>query len=143
MDDFKAFPTAPTRVELSDGTALEIGPVKLGQIPRLVAAVRPLTDKLNGEPDWLALLLNHGDAVLELLAICTRRKREWVDELTLDDAVRLCTAVFEVNVDFFVAQVAPAIQGAVKRFDPILRQLPQAGTPPWPASSAPGTATPM
>lgn len=142
MDDFKAFPTAPTRVELSDGTALEISPVKLGQLPRLVATVRPMADKLSAEPDWLALLLNHGDAVLELLAICTRRKREWVDELALDDAVRLCTAVFEVNVDFFVAQVAPAIQSAVKRFDPILRQLPQAGTPQLPVSSAPGTATP-
>ena len=142
MDDFKAFPVEPTQVKLSDGSVLEIGPVKLGQLPRLVAAVRPLVDKLSAEPDWLALLLNHGDAVLELLAICTRRKREWVDELALDDAVHLCATVFEVNVDFFVAQVAPAIQGAVKRFEPMLRQLPPAGTAPWPVSSAPGTATP-
>ena len=131
-DDFKAFPAAPTRVELSDGSVLEISPVRLGQVPRLVAAVRPLVTELSGEPDWLALLLTHGDAVLDLLAICTRRKREWVDELALDDAVRLCAAVFEVNVDFFVAQVAPALQGAVKRLEPMLRQLPQAGTAPLP-----------
>jgi len=131
--DFKAFPAVPARIELSDGSALEIGPVRLGQVPRLVAVVRPLVDEIGAEPDWLALLLKHGDAVLDLLAICTRRKREWVDELALDDAVKLCALVFEVNVDFFVAQVAPALQGAVQRFEPMLRQLPQAGTAPLPA----------
>ena len=133
MEDFKAFPAVPVRVELSDGTALEISPVKLGQVPRLVAVARPMALELSTEPDWLALLLNHGDAVLEMLAICTRRERKWVDELALDDAVRLCATVFEVNVDFFVAQVAPALQGAVKRFEPMLRQLPRAGTAPSPA----------
>lgn len=126
--DFQTFPPAP-RVVTVAGTALELTPIRLGELPRLLAALRPLAAELSAEPDWLELLARHGEAVLELLAITTRRERAWINDLSLDDAVRLAAAVFEVNADFFVARVVPAIQGAAQRLAPILL----AGTVPSPA----------
>lgn len=132
MDGFKTFPPAPVVVTLS-GIALELTPIRLGELPRLMAVVRPLAEEITGDPDWMALLARHGDAVLDLLAITTRRERAWVNDLSLDDAVQLAAAVFEVNADFFVARIHPAIQGAAERLAPTRRRLPNSGgTPPSP-----------
>ena len=145
MDDFKTFPLAPVVVTLA-GTALELTPIRLGELPRLLAVVRPLAEDIGTDPDWMALLGRHGDAVLDLLAITTRRERAWVNDLSLEDAVQLVAAVFEVNADFFVAQVVPSIQGAAERLAPTLRTLTNAaGSPPGiapsPARSAAATVT--
>ena len=132
MDGFKTFPPAPVVVTLS-GIALELTPIRLGELPRLLAVVRPLADDITGDPDWIALLGLHGDSVLDLLAITTRRERAWVNDLSLEDAVLLAAAVFEVNADFFVAHVVPAIQGAAQRLAPTLRSLTKSdGTQPSP-----------
>jgi len=122
MDGFKTFPPEPVVVTLS-GTALELTPIRLGELPRLLAVVRPLAEEITSDPDWMALLGRHGDAVLDLLAITTRRERAWINDLSLEDAVHLAAAVFEVNADFFVAHVVPAIQGAAQRLAPTLRSL--------------------
>lgn len=82
------------------GTALELTPIRLGELPRLLAVVRPLAEEITSDPDWMALLGRHGDAVLDLLAITTRRERAWINDLSLEDAVLLAAAVFEVNADF-------------------------------------------
>ena len=126
MDDFKTFPLAPVVVTLS-GTALELTPIRLGELPRLLAVVRPLAEDITSDPDWMALLGRHGDAVLDLLAITTRRERTWINDLQLPDAVQLAAAVFEVNADFFVAHVVPSIQGAAQRLAPTLRALTNSG----------------
>ena len=132
MDDFKTFPPAPVAVTIS-GTALELTPIRLGELPRLLAVARPIADEITSNPDWVSLLGRHGDAVLDLLALATRRERAWVNDLSLDDAVQLAAAVFEVNADFFVARVVPAIQGAAQRLAPMLRSLTgPAGTSPSP-----------
>ena len=122
MTDFQTFPPAPVVVQLSCG-ALELTPVRLGELPRLLAVVRPLAEEVTSDPDWMALLGRHSDAVLDLLAITTRRERAWINDLSLEDAVQLAAAVFEVNADFFVAHVVPAIQGAAQRLAPTLRSL--------------------
>jgi hypothetical protein len=133
MNDFNTFSPEPMVVTLS-GTALELTPIRLGELPRLLAVVRPLAEELSSDPDWLALLGRHGDAVLELLAITTRRERAWINDLSLEDAVQLASAAFEVNADFFVARIAPAIQGAAQRLTPTLRALTSSdGTLPSPA----------
>ncbi|BAO82914.1 hypothetical protein SMCB_0686 [Serpentinimonas maccroryi] len=133
MDGFKTFPSAPVVVTLS-GIALELTPIRLGELPRLLAVVRPLAEEISSDPDWMALLGRHGDAVLDLLAITTRRERAWINDLSLEDAVQLAAAVFEVNADFFVARINPAIQGAAQRLAPTLRLLTKSdGTPPSPA----------
>jgi hypothetical protein len=133
MDGFKTFPPEPVVVTLA-GTALELTPIRLGELPRFLAVVRPMAEELVGDPDWITLLGRHGESVLDLLSITTRRERAWVNDLSLEDAVLLAAAVFEVNADFFVAHVVPAIQGAAQRLAPTLRSLTKSdGTPQSPA----------
>ncbi|CAG2153221.1 DUF6631 family protein [Ralstonia mannitolilytica] len=141
MPDFETFPPVPKVVTVA-GTAVELTPIRLGELPRLLAAVRPiaadLSADLSAEPDWLDLLARHGEEVLELLTLATRRERAWIEGLALDEAVTLACAVFEVNADFFVRRVAPSIARSGERLAPIL----SAGTTPSPGSSPPATATP-
>lgn len=135
--DFQTFPPVPQVVTVA-GTALELTPIRLGELPRILAAVRPIAADLSAEPDWLALLARHGEAVLELLTLATRRDRAWIEGLALDEAVTLACAVFEVNADFFVRRVAPSIAQVGERLAPIL----SAGTTPSPGSSPAVTAPP-
>ena len=129
MDAFNTFPPSPVVVTLSGG-ALELTPIRLGELPRLLAVMRPLASELSADPDWLALLGQHGDSMLDLLAITTRRERAWINDLPLDDAVQLAAAVFEVNADFFVGRVVPGIQRSADKLAPLIRNL---GTAPSPA----------
>ena len=126
MDGLQTFPPQPVVLALA-GTTLELTPVRLGELPRFLAAVQPLAAELHSDPDWLALLARHSNAVLDLLAVTARRERAWIDGLSLDEAVQLAAAVFEVNAGFFVGRVVPAIQGATQRLAPTLQSL---GTTP-------------
>jgi hypothetical protein len=145
MPDFETFPPVPQVVTVA-GVAVELTPIRLGELPRILAAVRPIaadcSADLSAQPDWLVLLARHGEAMLELLALATRRDRAWIEALALDEAVTLAAAVFEVNADFFVQRVAPSIASAGERLAPILQHGKELGTMPSPDSSPPATATP-
>jgi hypothetical protein len=91
------------------GQHLTISPLVVGELPAMLKAVRPFAEQLTGEPDWLALLCDHGEALLAALTLASRQPRDWVDALALDDAITLAAAVFEVNADFFVRRVAPKV----------------------------------
>ena len=92
------------------GETLDLTPIRVGEIPAFSCAIRPVVSGLSDlRPDWVALISEHGDAVIDAVAIATRRPRDWVAGLELDDAVRLACAVFEVNADFFTRQVIPKL----------------------------------
>jgi hypothetical protein len=97
------------RVLVLAGQRLTVSPLVVGELPAMLKAVRPFAEQLTGEPDWLTLLCDHGDALLAALALASRQPRDWVDALALDDAITLAAAVFEVNADFFVRRVAPKV----------------------------------
>jgi hypothetical protein len=117
----------PQVVDLA-GQRLAISPLVLGELPAMLKAVQPFAQRLAGEPDWLALLSDHGDALLTGLAIASRQPREWVDALALDDAITLAATVFEVNADFFVRRIAPKVGDLAQRLNGCL-----AGLTPSPA----------
>jgi len=117
MNDFDAFPPTPLTLEIAE-IALEITPIRIGEIPALLAAVRPFAHRLvDAEPDWLELLADHGDALIKAAAVASRQPRDWVAALAMDDAIRLATTLFEVNADFFVQRVVPTIQHAAARIN--------------------------
>ena len=128
---------APQAAEMEIGGAkVKIAPLRVGELPAMLKAVRPFATQLEADPDWLALLGEHGEALLDALAIACRRPRAWVDGLALDDALKLAAAVFEVNADFFVQRVAPNITELAER---IGRRLD--GSMPPSDSSAQATAS--
>ena len=53
MNDFDAFPPTPLTLEIAE-IVLAITPIRIGEIPALLAAVRPFAHRLvDGDPDWL------------------------------------------------------------------------------------------
>ncbi|HHW4679010.1 MAG TPA: hypothetical protein ACQGQH_06070 [Xylella sp.] len=76
MNDFDVFPPTPLTLEIAE-IALAITPIRIGEIPALLAAVRPFAHRLgDGDPDWLALLADHGDALITAIAVASRRPQE-------------------------------------------------------------------
>ncbi|MES9843231.1 MAG: DUF6631 family protein [Candidatus Sedimenticola sp. 6PFRAG5] len=127
----------PETLELDiAGERIEITPLRLGEFPAMLKAVRPFAAQLEEDPDWLSLLAEHGEALLDSLAVACRRPRDWVDELALDEALKLAASVFEVNADFFVQRVAPNVTELAER---IGRRLD--GLMPPNGSSAQATAS--
>lgn len=141
MNTFAAFPPQPVTLDIA-GAALSITPIRVGEVPALLAAIQPFADQLaNAEPDWLAILSTHGAALLRTLALASRQPQAWIDDLPLDAAIALATTLFEVNADFFVERVMPAVQDASLRLHACLDQVTPGRTPSI-ASSGPDTASP-
>ena len=125
-DTFAALPPVPVTLVIG-GERLDLTPLKVGDVPAFARAVQPVAASLSASPDWLALLAEHGEAVIDAIAIASRRPPEWVTNLALDDAVRLAEAVFEVNADFFIQRVLPSLTEAATRVSQTLGvQIPGA-----------------
>ena len=128
MDNMDTLPAAPCILSIA-GTTLEITPLRVGELPQFLAAVQPIAEVFSVNPDWLSLLALHGRSLLKAMALAARSDLVWVESLEVDDAVRLAQAVFEVNADFFVRRVAPAVQQAALKVRSVTASL---GTTPLP-----------
>ncbi len=113
-DMFAALPPVPLSIEIA-GERIDLTPLKVGEVPAFARAVQPIAVGLSASPDWLALLAEHGEAVIAAIAIATRRPVDWVAGLDLDEAVRLAEAVFGVNADFFIQRLLPSVMRAAAR----------------------------
>lgn len=133
---FAGLPPVPESMVIG-GETLEISPLKVGELPTFARAVRPIASKLGPDPDWLRLLSEDGESMIQALAIACRRPPEWVSNLALDDAIRLAEAVFGANADFFIRRVVPEITRASQTIGMLIPgQMPSSG------SSDPATVTP-
>jgi len=127
-DTFAVLPPVPVFIEIA-GERIDLTPIKVGELPAFARAVQPLAASLSASPDWLALLAEHGEAVIAAIAIATRRPVEWVAGLDLDEAVRLAEAVFGVNADFFIRRLLPSVTQAAARIGQTL-ESPTRGAMP-------------
>jgi hypothetical protein len=127
-DMFAALPPVPLSIEIA-GERIDLTPLKVGEVPAFARAVQPIAAGLSASPDWLALLAEHGEAVIATIAIATRRPVVWVAGLDLDEAVRLAEAVFGVNADFFIRRLLPSVTQAAARIGQTL-ESPTPGVTP-------------
>lgn len=127
-DMFAALPPVPLSIEIA-GERIDLSPLKVGEVPAFARAVQPIAVGLSASPDWLALLAEHGEAVIAAIAIATRRPVDWVAGLDLDEAVRLAEAVFGVNADFFIRRLLPSVTQAAARIGQAL-ESPTTGAMP-------------
>lgn len=103
-----------------DGTSFEITALRIGQIPAFTKAAKPLIDRLNvmaltTDPATLAgLIADHGDALIEAVAIAARAPREKVEQAMPDEFLTAVLTVLKVNKDFFIQRLTPAITQLVQ-----------------------------
>ncbi|MCK4125672.1 hypothetical protein HFK83_25380 [Ralstonia pseudosolanacearum] len=111
MDDLdKLIPQAAELVV--GGEALAIEPLKVGRLPAFLRAISPTLQQLNAPSiDWLGLFIEHGEDLLQAVAIAVDKPRVWVDALAADEAILLAAKVVEVNADFFTRTVLPRLDG--------------------------------
>lgn len=107
-------PPVPVEIHVAAQT-ITLTPLVLGELPAFAKAIQPFTTDLAIEPDWLRLLGSHGEAMIEAMAIASRKPREWIAGLALDEAIFLAQTLFEVNADFFIQRVVPKLGEAVSR----------------------------
>ncbi len=94
------------------GQSITVRPLTIGQLPRFARAMQPAAPLLAGDqdPDWLTLIADHGEALIEGAAVATEMRAEEIEAMAPDEFACLCGAIFEVNVDFFVQRLAPALE---------------------------------
>lgn len=106
----------PVRTLRFAGRDVEVRPLKVGQLPGVMQALAgvDLAQGLDtgGLPDLVAA---HGDRVIDAVVIATRLPREAVEEAELDEFAALLAALVEINSDFFVRRVLPALTAPATR----------------------------
>lgn len=97
---------------------IEIGRVKTGTIPKVIAAAGSLMVYLTDHKyklDLRNLLILHPNECLDLLAVLIKKDRATVDELELDDTLMILGHLLEINMGFFVHRVFPVLSGELQR----------------------------
>lgn len=116
-----------------DGEIIELTPLRLGEIPRVMRLLREIsvTDDQDGMPDILALLSGPcADTALDIVALTSRKPREWIDNLAADEGAMLILKVIEVNSDFFAHRVLPVVTAAIEQISQRLAgPTPSCGLP--------------
>ncbi len=118
-EDLDVIAPAPRAVDYR-GERLEIQPLTIGAVPRLVREVRPLLDALLDSDvealadnddlgPLLALVADHGERVFTAAAIATGRPVAWIADGNPAEFITLARTVIEVNRDFFTQSVAPLL----------------------------------
>ena len=133
-DDLSVLEPAGSSVTYQ-GRTIDVRPIKVGQVPAIVRAARPVIDAvlaleslpdaddavlaLESLPDaddaalvdvLLDLLGTHGDAVFVAAALFTGESEDALRDGDIDEFIRLATAVIGVNRDFFAQRVAPLLK---------------------------------
>ncbi|MGC0076007.1 hypothetical protein ACQUKG_05865 [Ralstonia pseudosolanacearum] len=111
MDDLDKLIPQPAELVVG-GETLAIQPLKVGRLPAFLRAISPTLRQLQApQIDWLGLFIEHGDDLLQAVAIAADKPRAWVDALAADEAILLAAKVVEVNADFFTRTVLPRLDG--------------------------------
>lgn len=132
------------------GTTFEVVPLRVHQIPKFARAIRPLMPALQGAIDFkkgqvqlnlnvLELLDEHGERVTEAVAVASQRSAEDVGDLELDDFIKLARAVIEVNLDFFVRRLLPALTDSIDTLNSLVESQANHGPMQSKGSSARAT----
>lgn len=108
--------TQPVEIEIN-GEMLEIKPLTIGQLTRVMKALKPALADINGDINITILAADHGDTLLSAVAAATGKDVAWLDKLQTDDFIRLAGNLLEVNADFFTRRVLPEITAAVERIE--------------------------
>ena len=112
MNELEALIPTPITLEIA-GETMAITPIKFGKLPAMARACAPFMDTIKGgDVNWLQLVGDHGENVFAALATATGKPTDWVEGLSMDEAIALAQAVVEVNADFFIQHVLPAVTKA-------------------------------
>jgi len=136
----QTFAPVPRAVPIN-GREVKVLPLKLGQMPAMSHAAKPIYGLLF-VADFMAILGEHADAAMATICAATDVSQTEAAELDQAQAVELLSAIFEVNADFFIRRLRPAMTAAVTAASDRIKALTPAGPPSSPDLPAEDTASP-
>ena len=96
-----------------------IMPIKVKQIPSLMAACESFIDAFSGADDiegtLKSVFFKHSNDMIKAITVASNIPKNIVDELELDELLTLAMAIVEVNMDFFVNRLVPMFQTIPER----------------------------
>lgn len=121
------------------GKVFNIKPFGFGKFPKVLKLLKDMkdvasTDATLASVDVPTLVMENADVVVEFAILATGEKKEFFDDLPLDEAVELLQAIIEVNADFFVKRLQPKLLTALSKLSESVGGLSSQG------SSQPATA---
>src|SRR5574340_1578082 len=114
MTDLTTLIPQPVTVT-AGGREVAVTPIRTRELVAFTAAVDPLLQEIAAGAGVAALMTRDVESLIKAVAIGARLERAFVDDLELDELLNLAAAVLEVNADFFVRRLAPALDLAVER----------------------------
>lgn len=107
-----------TRTVIIGQDQITVTPIRIGKLQAFTQAIKPIAadvlDAMEGSGDLLTTIELHGDRMIEAVQVATGIERGKLDEMLPDDFVRLTSAVVEVNADFFIKRLLPAMKQEVE-----------------------------
>lgn len=97
------------------GSAVSVSPLKVGQLPRFARAIKSIDSAafgavIDGDIDGIVTLFaDHGEAMIDAVAIASGVPADTIADSDLDEVVRLAAVIVRVNSDFFARRLTPAI----------------------------------
>ena len=104
VDDGLAVIAPPSIVPELDGRRTPVTPLRLGELPAVLDAVAGIDAACFNPDDEMGLavlVLEHSEAVFELLVLAARLPRDRIEALSTEAFFLLLVAVLEVNRDLF------------------------------------------
>lgn len=103
------------------GEEFTIKPFGFGKFPKVLELFKRLKDTpvaagTGGTvKEIIDIIADNGEVVVEFAMLATGKKRDFFDDVTLDQAVELVQAIIEVNADFFVKRLQPKLLEAMSK----------------------------
>jgi len=117
-DDLSVVFEPTTRTVTIGQDQITVTPIRIGKLQAFTQAIKPIAsdvlDAMEGSGDLLTTIELHGDRMIDAVQVATGIERGKLDEMLPDDFVRLTSAVVEVNADFFIKRLLPAMKQEVE-----------------------------
>lgn len=107
-----------TKKKVVNGKELEIQPIKLKTFQQVMTHAGKLMPYMKKPPEdgrqmfeLITILLDKEyDSCVQLIALLSGTEKEWVEELAIDDALQVLSWIVEMNLDFFINRLLPALR---------------------------------
>lgn len=95
-----------------------VQPVRMGKFKAFARAAMPCANDvmayLDTGGDLVALIDQHEEPLFTMVHICSGLTQEQYEQLLPDDYLKIVGAVIEINADFFVRNLLPAVVGRIQ-----------------------------
>lgn len=105
------------------GETVVLKPLQVKNLKKVLEIMKPMASYFPSigatpekEPiDFMGLVINHTDTVVQLIALFVDKSEEWVGDLNIAELIDILSAIVEMNLDFFTQRVLPSVSQAMGR----------------------------